>query len=253
MALEESQSTFDFAEVEGDELRIRPFLGEVDATRELPFVQSIDNSWLDGSYEIVIHGAAVTEIESARFIDECLEIAREHWCRTAVPSSPSEPPEVDAPSMMPGAVEVVTDSTAPGAEAAPVAETVTVARLRADISPEWSWASANARIPQIGDVVVELGEAAEQARISVTLRDADIVFGSKVVHDGAMSAGPSEFGTVHVPLSTRVMSQVDERLGATCEIVLEVDGTVVARIDEAVDLQPRDHWNLDGDAKNGGR
>ncbi|MFB8146646.1 DUF4011 domain-containing protein [Microbacterium sp. NPDC056003] len=253
LALEESQSTFAFAEVEGDELRILPFLGDVDATRALPFVQSIDDSWLDGSYEIVIHGAAATELESARFIDECLESAREHWCRTVVPSPPSAAPKVDAPSTMPGAVEVVTASTASDVEAAPAPETATIARLRADISPEWSWASANARIPQIADVVIELGEAAEHARLSVTLRDADIIFGTKVVHDGAMSAGPSEFGAVHVPLSTRVMSQVDERLGATCEIVLEVDSTVVARIDEAVDLQPRDLWNHDGDAKNSGR
>ena len=36
MALEESQSTFAFAEVEGDELRVLPFLGDVDAARALP-------------------------------------------------------------------------------------------------------------------------------------------------------------------------------------------------------------------------
>lgn len=253
MALEESQSTFAFAEVEADELRILPFLGDVNVARALPFVQSIDESWLDGSYEIVIHGAAARELECARFIDECLERAREHWYRTVVPASPSARSEVDAPSTEPAAVEVVTDSTAPDTEAPSVPRPATIARLRADISPEWSWASANARIPQIADVVVELAEPVEHARLTVTLRDADIVFGTTVVHDGAMSAGQSEFGVVHVPLSTRVMSQVDERLGATCEIVLEVDSKVVARIDVAVDLQPRDLWNLDGDARNSGR
>jgi hypothetical protein len=253
MALEESRSTFAFAEVEGDELRILPFFGDVDSARALPFVQSIDDSWLDGFYEIVIHSAAASELESARFIDESLESAREHWYRTAAPSVPVAQPGVPAPSTAPGAVALVTDSTGTDAEAPPVAEITRIARLRADISPEWSWASANARIPQVAGVVVELGEAAEHARLYVTLRDADIVFGTKVVHDGALSVGQSDFGAVHVPLSTRVMSQVDERLGATCEIILEVGATVVARIDEAVDLHPRDLWNLDGDAKNSGR
>lgn len=247
LALEESESTFAFAEVEGDELRILPFLGDVDATRALPFVRSIEESWLDGYYEVVIHSAAATELESARFIDECLESAREHWCRTVVPSSPSAAPEVDAPSTMPGGVEVVTDSTAPDAEAAPVPETATIARLRADISPEWSWASANARIPQIADVVVELGFPVEHARLTVTLRDADIVFGTAVAYDGQLPAAGLRVGEVHVPLSARVMSQIEERRGAMCEIALEVGSQQVARLDEAVDVQPRDLWNWQGD------
>lgn len=252
MALEESESTFAFAELEGDELRILPFLGDIDAARALPLVQSIEESWLEGFREIVIRGTGVDEPENARFVDECLESAREHWRRTVAQAAGAAPCDSDVAAVLPGADGVIPDVPATEVEASPAAQPEAIARLRADISAEWSWASSHARIPQLSDIVVELAEGAGHARLSVILRDADIIIGTKVVHDGPLLAGQTGFASVHVPLSTRVMSQVDERLGATCEVVLEVESKVVARVDEAIDLQPRDLWNHDGDAKNSG-
>ena len=247
LALEEAQSTFAFAEVEGDELRILPFLGDVEAARILPFVSSVEESWLEGAYEIVVGGAEASKPEAFVVIAQYLEDALQHWHRSvsATGISPLEPSDANEVFDAPGAGDL-SGGPAPDTEVV-VAQPVTVARLRAEVSPEWSWASANARIPQISDVVVELAEPVERARITVTLRDADIVFGTKVVHEGALPAGALRTREVHVPLSARVMSQVDDRRGAMCEIVVEVDSQVVARVDEAVDVQPRDLWNWRGD------
>ncbi|CDK00265.1 conserved hypothetical protein [Microbacterium sp. C448] len=250
LALEEPQSTFAFAEVDDDELRILPFLGDAERARTQPYVRSVVPSWLEGFNEIVIDGtvafdpAAVGEIE--RYLDEALD----YWRGTVQ----SEPPSVEPPGYQPAVIDPTVgpnfsdehEQPTGGAEPAPP-QPMIVAHLRADVSPQWSWASANARIPQISDIVVELAEPVERARITVMLRDADIVFGTKTVHDGPLPAGVSRIKEVHVPLSARVMSQVDDRRGAMCETVLEIDSHLVARADEAVDVQPRDLWNMIGD------
>ena len=93
--------------------------------------------------------------------------------------------------------------------------------MRADISDQWSWASSAARIPQISDLTVALAEPIAHARITVVVRDADVQFGTKVAFEGQLDAGTSVLGSVHVPLSARVMSQVEERRGAECVITLE--------------------------------
>ncbi len=252
LALEETRSTFAFAELDGDELRILPFLGDIEHARTMPFVRSIEPSWLEGAQEISIDGNAVVDPSHSQEIDAYLTMALRHWSRSASPAA-SPPPLDGEPSESLLDHKEDFDAAAAGAAEPVPAEHVSIARLRAEIGAEWSWASSHARIPQVSGVVVELGAAVDHARLAVTLRDADIVFGTKVVHEGALPEGLTSFDLVHVPLSTRVMSQVDERLGATCEIILEVGSQVVARIDEAVDLQPRDLWNLDGDAKHSGR
>ena len=48
------------------------------------------------------------------------------------------------------------------------------AQLRAAVSDQWSWASSAARIPQISDLAVSLTAPVEQARITVSVVDADV-------------------------------------------------------------------------------
>lgn len=121
--------------------------------------------------------------------------------------------------------------------------------MRADVSEQWSWASSAARIPQISDLMVALSGPIEHARISVGVRDADLQFGFKVAFEGPLPSGTTAIGSVHVPLSARVMSQIEERQGAECAITLEDIATerVLARVDEAIDVQPRDLWFWNGD------
>ena len=125
------------------------------------------------------------------------------------------------------------------------------AHLRADISDQWSWASSAARIPQISDLTVAAAEPIAHARISVVVRDADVQFGTKMAFEGELAAGTSLLGSVHVPLSARVMSQVEERHPAECVITLEdaETGRVLSRYDEELDIQPRDLWFWDGDPR----
>ncbi|MFG6491274.1 DUF4011 domain-containing protein [Microbacterium sp. P03] len=250
LALEEPQSTFAFAEVDGDELRILPFLGDTALALTQPYVRSVEPSWLEGANEIVIDGTVAFGVADVSEIERYLDEALDYWHGTVQPiplsveQSADQPVELE-PSVDPGFTDVLEEQM--GAADSTPPQPMIVAHLRADVSPQWSWASANARIPQITDIVVELAEPVERARITVTLRDADIVFGTRVVHDGPLPAGVSRMKEVHVPLSARVMSQVDDRRGAMCVTVLEIDSHPVARADEAVDVQPRDLWNMIGD------
>ena len=123
-----------------------------------------------------------------------------------------------------------------------------VAQMRADVSPEWSWVSSAARIPQIWNLTVDAPALIENARISVTVHDADVLFGSCVALEGRLEAGATKIESAHVPLSASVMAGVDERRGAQCliELTEAVSGKVIARIDRAVDVQPRDLWLWSG-------
>lgn len=122
-------------------------------------------------------------------------------------------------------------------------------QMRAEICPEWSWASAVARIPQIYDLILDSAEGLTECRITVLVADADLEFARQVVFTGPLTPGRTSFGRVHVPLSPRRMSQVTDRQTALCSIVVEdaTSARVVARFDEAIDLQPRDLWLRAGD------
>jgi len=124
-----------------------------------------------------------------------------------------------------------------------------MAQIRADISDEWSWASSVAKIPQITDLTISLSEPIQNARLTVTVADADEKFGSEVIEVGNLPAGITIRRSLHVPLSARLMSQVDERRGAECSILLEdaSTGSVYGRYGEMVDVQPRDLWLWRGD------
>lgn len=132
-------------------------------------------------------------------------------------------------------------------------ELTVVAQMAADVSDQWSWASSAARIPQITALTVALSEEVEHARISVNVADADLQFGAKVAFEGRLQAGTTVVGSVHVPLSARLMSQVADRREAQCAITLEDTALrrVLARVDEALDLQPRDLWLWQGDPRSG--
>jgi hypothetical protein len=115
--------------------------------------------------------------------------------------------------------------------------------LSAEISDQWSWASSSARIPQISSLAFAVADDLPDAKISVVLRDGDELFGS-TEREGSLPVGTTQFGSLHVPLSTRAMAGVDERRGAECVVELGdgSTGRVLARLVQAVDLQPRDLW-----------
>ncbi|MBK9698232.1 MAG: hypothetical protein IPO80_12935, partial [Propionibacteriaceae bacterium] len=108
--------------------------------------------------------------------------------------------------------------------------------------------SSAARIPQIWNLTVDAPATIENARIAVTVHDADVLFGSCVALEGRLEAGATKIESAHVPLSASVMAGVDERRGAQCliELTEAVSGKVIARIDRAVDVQPRDLWLWSG-------
>ncbi|MGE3326375.1 MAG: AAA domain-containing protein [Acidimicrobiia bacterium] len=257
LAIEETASTITFVEAEGNELHVVPFVGDAESIASRTFVQSIGPSWLDGEQELVVDASALATYSDRGQIMDMMHAALDYWTRSkenpkhdplpepvhAEPAGVSEGPDVDfsEPAVEAPIEEPLDEDTVVAAEA----------HLRADISDQWSWASSAARIPQISDLTVEVAEPIEHARISVLVRDADVQFGSKVAFEGALQAGTSVLGSVHVPLSSRVMSQVEERHPADCVITLE-DGTtgrVLARYDEELDVQPRDLWFWAGDPR----
>jgi hypothetical protein len=252
--IEEKTSTMVFVEAEGDQVRVIPFVGDIDAIQGRPYVVTVrPASWLDGEQELVMNVAA---LPGSPYQDEVLGHLRatlDYWTRSsdAPRIQPLRPaaPRVEAPILELGERDL---SEVP-AEDEPLSRAPTaVAQMRADVSAQWSWASSAARIPQISLLTVDLSEPVEHARISVDVHDADVQFGSKTF-DRRLSAGTTVVGDVHVPLSARMMSQVEERRGAECAITLEDadSGRVLARADEAIDIQPRDLWLHQGDPRRG--
>ncbi|GAA2535843.1 DUF3320 domain-containing protein [Microbacterium mitrae] len=245
LALEEMASTFAFAELEGGELRIIPFLGDSNEAKQQTFVTSAGASWLDDADEIVLDAGAIVEPSQSALIITYLDDALAYWHSTATTTAKAAPPAIVVARSDPHLTSSDADEPV-GSEAVPV-EPLHIARIRAAVSPEWSWASANARIPQIAEIEIHLAEKVKNARVVVSLVDADIVFGRAVILEGTIEAGARRTGEIHVPLSARVMSQIDDRRGAVCEVSLEADGQVLARYEAAVDVQPRDLWNWKGD------
>lgn len=256
LAVEEVSSTITFVEAQGDELRIVPFVGDADAIGERPFTRDIRASWLDGEREFVADVSALSSYADRGQVIDLMQAALDYWTRSAEETTPDPaPPTEDVESAaLPDVAEVdfgedVVDEPADESSAG---EGLTVdAQMRADISDQWSWASSAARIPQISDLTIALSEPIERARITVVVHDADVQFGATVAFEGSLAAGPRMLGSVHVPLSARVMSQVEERRGAECVLTLEDVGTgrVLARYEEALDIQPRDLWIWDGDPR----
>jgi hypothetical protein len=255
LAIEETSSTITLVEAEGDELRIVPFVGDTDAIGTRPFVRQIRPAWLDGELELVADVSALSSYADRGQVIDLMHAALDYWTRSAAtpPPEPVPVPVIVEPAAAAETSEVDFAEDAvdePAAESTVEVPTVDV-QMRADISDQWSWASSAARIPQISDLVVALSEPVEHARISVVVHDADLQFGTIVAFEGPLAAGTSGLGSVHVPLSARVMSQVDERHGAECVLTLEHVGTgrVLARYEEALDIQPRDLWIWEGDPR----
>ncbi|WP_148612643.1 AAA domain-containing protein [Nocardioides rubriscoriae] len=256
LAVEEVSSTITFVEAQGDELRIVPFVGDADVIGERPFTRDIRASWLDGEREFVADVSALSSYADRGQVIDLMHAALDYWARSAEETTPDPaPPSAVAPPAV--AVEIAEVDFAepvidePGDQPGDV-ETPTIdAQLRADISDQWSWASSAARIPQISDLTVALSESLAQARISVAVRDADVQFGTKLAFEGPLPAGTTALGSFNVPLSARVMSQVEERRGADCLITLEdaATGRVLSRYEEALDVQPRDLWFWQGDPR----
>jgi hypothetical protein len=125
------------------------------------------------------------------------------------------------------------------------------AELRADIGDSWSWASAAAGIPQIGRIDVRISETVGRVRLTVRVVDQDREIGSTVVHDGRMEAGEHEFGSRTVPLASAYMARLDERGAAKCLVDLTMpggpgaDAVLLARVEQEIDIDPRDMWLWD--------
>lgn len=258
LAIEETSSAITFVEAEGNELRIVPFVGDVDAIGSRPFIRSIAPSWLDDEQEVAIDAAALGSYADRGQVMDLMHAALEYWTSSIGAPKPGQPTEPEPPVETTAISAEVADvdfsepvtGEAPEEVAANEAPTVE-AQMRADISDQWSWASSAARIPQISDLTVDVTETIDHARISAAVHDADLQFGTKVAFEGPLAAGTSALGSVHVPLSARVMSQVDERHPADCVLTLEdvATGRVLARYDEELDIQPRDLWFWNGDPR----
>ncbi|GAA3694476.1 DUF3320 domain-containing protein [Terrabacter ginsenosidimutans] len=258
LAFEETSNAITFVEARGDQMSIVPFVGDASAVGLRPFARDIQqSSWLDGEAELLVDVTALSSYADRGQVLDLMNNALDYWATRSAPATREESAfetQVVEPLPISEAMPVdfsdsPVDEVAEPAAAAPL---VTVdAQLRADISDQWSWASSAARIPQITDLRLALSEPLGHARIRVAVRDADVQFGAKIVHDGPLPAGPTDFGSINVPLSARVMSQVEERRGADCVITLEdaATGRVLSRHEEAIDVQPRDLWFWGGDPR----
>lgn len=263
IALVETRSGFEFAEFDGSRLRVVPVIldDNGDAPRCVTVVQPAE---VDGL------SAAVIDLEDvARRSDGPTEVlavlsdALDHWMdassRIAIaPPSDATPPgatsavaesesreivvEAEPGSASDGGLTPTTDVVLP--------DVVSAVQMRADVSDEWSWAASVARIPQIAGLTIESASPFENVRITASVADADVQIGGTLV-DRALAAGTTIIGSVHIPLSARLMSQVEERRGAECVIQLDdLDtGKTLARHVEALDLQPRDLWLRRGDPR----
>lgn len=253
--IEEKSSTMVFVEAEGDEVRVVPFVGDAGAIQGRLYVVTVrPSSWLDGEQELVVTMAALAGSPHQDEVLGHLRAALDYWAGSSellsVEPLPSAAPVGELPA------HVDSSEVAPYEELeedSPSGASTAVAQMRADVCSQWSWASSAARIPQISALTIAVSEPVEHARISVRVSDDDVQFGFNVAYEGALPAGTTVLNNVHVPLSARVMSQVDERRGAACLITLEDVGTarVVARVDEAIDIQPRDLWLSKGDPRRG--
>jgi len=252
LAIEEVVSGIAFAEAEGDELRIVPFDSVTDLAGELPYVIQVRPSWLDGSDELIVRLSALADPSQQAQVLNHLRSALDHWRQASKPT-----PVVDPVPVPPG-LNLSTEDLAldpDGRQDEPVVELepARAAQLEADISPQWSWASSAARIPQISNLRVSVVEPVEDARVVVTVADADITFGSTTLTE-ALAAGTTTVGSVHVPLSPSVLSRVMDRHSAECLIEVRDATTnrILGRITEAVDIQPRDLWLWSGDPRREG-
>jgi hypothetical protein len=256
LAIEETSSTITFVEAEGTQLRVVPFVGDSAAVGARSFVNEIRPSWLDGEHELVVDVSALSSYADRGQVIDLMHAALDYWTKSAETPTPEPAPaagfEEPIAAHETAEVDFSEEAIEAPADEAPAEDVRTVeAHMRADISDQWSWASSAARIPQISDLTVAVAEPIEHARISVVVRDADVQFGTKVAFEGPLDAGTSVLGSVHVPLSARVMSQVEERHGAECVVTLEDASSdrVLARYDEELDIQPRDLWFWQGDPR----
>ncbi|UFU01870.1 AAA domain-containing protein [Ruania suaedae] len=228
VAVKVAERTTGFAVAEGTELRIVPFVGDA-VTRDLPFVRDVRASWVEGEAEIVVDVASLsTDADRAQTL-ELMRGALEYW--EGQPQASSAPDE--------------------GLE--PLDATTIAAHLSAVVSDSWSWASSAAKISQISEITADVSEPLDHARLTISVRDADVVFGDRTLFDGPLDSGREAWSSVHIPLSPRVMSQIGERATAECHFVLEdaASGRVLARHHTAIDVQPRDLWFWDGDPRPG--
>lgn len=251
-SVEEAESSLAFVDATADEMRVVPFVGESDAFRDRPFVADIRPSWLEGHDQITLKVSERLQDTDRSQILALLQGALDFWIRESR-SNHGTPAQIEPPATLVDIDDI--DFTGPvdaeDGDSSP--EGNNGAHIRADISDQWSWASSSARIPQISDLLIELAEPLDRARVTVTVTDADVRFGSTIAFEGSLPAGTTPLGSVHVPLSTTLMSTIEERRGADCLIRLEdsQSGRVLAQLDDAIDIQPRDLWLWAGDPRRG--
>lgn len=249
VAVEETTSRITVAEAEGDELRIVPYVGS--ALPDVPSLR-IGPSYAAGKREIAMKPSELVDDPASReAVVEMLRAALEYWVALNRVSRPVEVPEPARPETAATATELepVLDN---GFDVLVEATVLSAPlQLRADVSAQWSWASSAARIPQVTDIVVTVIEPLPHVRISISVVDGDVQFGSTVAHDGALAGGTTIVPAVHVPLSASVMSRVEERRAARCVIEARdtADDRVLARLEEDIDIQPRDLWFWGGDPR----
>ncbi|RZI81196.1 MAG: hypothetical protein EOO67_18815, partial [Microbacterium sp.] len=97
LAFEDTTSEITFAEVEGNELSIDPFLGNVAVTEQRPYVVRISPAWVGATSDQLV--VDLRDVADSAHFDEVLGFlrsAREHWERGG--TSPVETPAVAAPA-----------------------------------------------------------------------------------------------------------------------------------------------------------
>jgi len=258
LTLEETQSGIGFVDVYADYMRIVPLVGDAEPFEGRPAAASVGPSWLDGEREITLRISELAGEADRSQLMSLLIAALDFWVAQSRRGSGHEAARIEPdaailPSLSRSGLDDV-DFTRPAEadqEQTAHDDEHVGGRIQADISDQWSWASSAARIPQISALEIEVVNPVEHGRVTVTVRDADLTFALKVAHEGTVAAGTTTLGSVHVPLSTTIMSTVEERRSADCLVTLEdlQTGRTLARLDCSIDIQPRDLWIWAGDPR----
>ena len=118
-------------------------------------------------------------------------------------------------------------------------------RIDADVAPEWSWAAAVAKIPQIRGIVVTSSVSMPAVKIVARAWDGDFTIAEATLGEGALNAGVTPLEVKPLRLHAGYMATRKERSGATLDISLldlTNNESVLATKRVDVDVQPPDLW-----------
>ncbi len=165
LAIEETSSTITFVEAEGAELRVVPFVGDIEAVSARSFVNEIRPSWLDGEHELVADVSGLSSYADRGQVIDLMHAALDYWTKSTATLKPEPAPAVEEPIAAAETPQVDFSEAAieePSDESTTEDVQTVEAHMRADISDQWSWAGSVA----LGDRVAWLNDRPAKSQMA---------------------------------------------------------------------------------------